>query len=183
MNIKEITDQAVTLAMIPIDVLKSRRFINEAMQILASTYDSACIKLETTINCTDTNSEYELPADCIGVNRVTLDGVKRNDYLIEDGYINFQYQGSYKVRYISNPSLTNREIYKKELTTDIPGIDLMFHRALPFYVAAQALYTANPDNKKVGDFMQRFNTIADEVDKKLSRPKRKGGRIKAPLFR
>lgn len=183
MNIKEITDQAVTLAGIPIDAFKARRFINEGMQILAATYDSACVRGETNINCTDINGEYPLPADCIGVTKVMLDNQRHNNYTVEGGYITFDYIGTYKVRYIKNPSLTDRKAYEKELTLDVPGIDLLYHRALPFYVAAQALYTVNPSDQKASSFIQGFNSIAKDVDIKLSRPKRKGGRIKAPLFR
>lgn len=183
MNIKEITDQAITLAGIPIDAFKARRFINEGMQILASTYDSACIKAEIIINCTDASLEYELPADCIGITKVMLNNQKYNDYSIDGAYITFDYTGTYKVRYITNPSLDDKKVYEKGLTLDIPGINLLYHRALPFYLAAQALYIVNPSDQKAGSFMQGFNSIAKDVDIKLSRPKRKGGRIKAPLFR
>jgi hypothetical protein len=183
LNIKEITDQAITLSGVPIDAFKSRRFINEAMQILAGTYDNACIKSNTTIICTDVNSEYPLPDDCIGVTRVMLNNQKFNNYIIEDGNIIFDYTGTFSVRYIKTPSLTDRKVYQKELNTDIPSIDLIFHRALPFYVAAQVLYTTNPDDKKAGSFIGRFNSIANDVNSKLDRPKRKGARMKAPLFR
>jgi len=183
-NIKEIADQAITLTGgLAIDYFKSRRYINEAMQMLAANYDTACNTDSTTITCTDTNSEYALPEDCIGVTKVLNDNVKFNCFTVYDNNITFDYKGTYAVRYIKNPALTDRKIYQKELYTDIPGINVLYHRALPFYVAAQILLQANPNDPRISKLLSDFNNATENVNMKLMREKRRGARIKAPIFR
>ena len=183
MNVKEITDQAIELSGVPIDAFKSRRYINEAIQTLATQYDTACINATTDITCTDINAEYPLPDDCIGVTRIIFQNRKFTDFIIEDGNIIFDYVGTFTIRYIKNPILTERKVYQKELNTDIPSINLLYHRALPFYVASQVLLKLNPNDPKITKYSSDFNSITQNADAKLNRQKRKGARIKAPLFR
>jgi hypothetical protein len=173
-------NQVIELTGITLDQFKTRRYINDALSILSSMYDTANIKATTTITCTDIVNEYSLPTECFGVVRVKLNGYKYHDYTIEDNLITFEDKGTFEVKYIVSPDLDSVKIYQKELGNDIPPVHEAYHRAICFYVAAQLLDVNDP---KAVLLNNKFTSICEDVNNKLKRQKRKGARVHAPLFR
>lgn len=173
-------DHVIEISGQTIDLFKTRRYINDAMSILSSTYDTACEKKVTTITCTDVVSEYLLPIDCFGIERVTLNGYKFNNYLVLGNTIRFDYLGTYTIKYNAQAVLPSRKVYEKELGTDIPSINSAYHRPICFYIAAQLFKVNDPENNML---MTRFNSMSSDTNNKLLKQRRKGSRIKAPLFR
>jgi hypothetical protein len=182
-TIKDIIDHAYTLSHVQIDAFKARRFIDEAMDRLSQLYDTACDKVTVSIYCNDINAEYSLPEDCIGVYKVTVDGRKFNCFLADNNYIKFEDTGVYQITYLKTPKLTDRDLYDKQLQEDTPSLNIAYHRVLPNYLAAQVLLIENPQDQRGLRYLSDFNTMAQDINSKLNKLKRKGARVKAPLWR
>jgi hypothetical protein len=176
MNVKTIIDQAIIHKDMTIDSVYGRRWINEAMNYLANRYDSACVQTETTIECTDILTEYDLPTGCIGVRRIfDSDGLPYRNFTVELGRIMFENTDTYTVRYLSVPSNVTTD-------TETPTINSNFHLPIALFVAGRELSRVNKNDTKAPQLMQEFYFEVDKVNARLSNQKRGARRISTPSW-
>jgi hypothetical protein len=171
MTVQEIMDQAKMIKGVSISLSAAIRWINDAMDKLSTLYDTACTRDDTTIEAEDTTTEYELPDDNVGVVKVLdSDDNRFLDYMVDNGYIRFDYTGEYTVHYLVQPDdVTGAD--------DTPEIHASYHKCLPDYVASKV---SKPYDKELES---EFFRMAEQVNIRLSRPKRRGMRIPARAWR
>jgi hypothetical protein len=100
-------------------------YVNETMDSLAK-YDEAGKKNTTTMTAVK-DIWYDLP-QCLSVKRVLLNNLKYDDFVIENGQIQFKLDGTYTIEYIG---LQDRVLTLE----DTPPINVIFHEALAYGVA------------------------------------------------
>jgi hypothetical protein len=176
MIVKLILDQARILKDNAIDSIYGRRWLNEAMYTLSNKYDSACKSNTSTITCDDVKEEYDLPSGCRAVRKVTdSDGNIYSQYSIDLGKITFEDEDTYTIKYLSTPSnvLTDNEE---------PEIHQDYHLALSLYVASRELSRVNKTDTRARELLQEFYIETDSINSRLMNMKRRGKKMKAPLW-
>lgn len=169
MTVNEIITKTKADMGIPISTPFAIRYINAAMQALANMYDTACVITETVIDAFDKDIEYPI-VDCIGVLKVTRDNDRYIDYTVDFSCIRFRDEGEYTVRYLTYP----RECAGKE---SVPGIHPAYHECICLYIAAMA------NRPRDENLLEEFYTLANSVDSRLRRMKRRHLRLPRRLWR
>lgn len=177
MNSKLIRDQAIILAGISIDAVYSRRWQNEAMQLLADMYDSARVFNTTTVTVTDPYSNQTLPTGCFGVTKVRYaDGTTYKRYTVNRSYMRFYDSGTFTVEYLKAPADISGD-------TATPEIDERFHKVIPYWEAAQELSRINASNPKIQELKAQFYRFADVANAAIKSQKRNDITIARRIFR
>ena len=177
MNAKLIVDQATLHKAMPIEFIYGKRYINEAMNVLASRYDDACIQDSVDIVCTDVTADYEMPANDFGVLEVIDDSGRRyTDYRTHLGRIAFAREGTYKVVYLRGAAEIVNEASE-------PEIHQIYHYPIAYYVASVDLNRIRPGDPKAQELMVRFFNDAEAAHIRLQRPRRRGIVMSAPIWR
>lgn len=168
----------------PVNLMTIYKFANKAMDVLANRYDSACIQKTATVNCTDIETEYAIPTDCIGIYKVIgSNNNKYKNYTVSDGFMRFGTQDTYTISYYAIPVMTTRTAIDTAIKTDIPPVNTNYHKCLVKYIAAEILKINNQQDNRVTLYTDDFIQEAKEVDNRLKSLKRANKRVKAPLWR
>ena len=185
MNLKEIGEETSYLLVgEPVNLMTVTKFTNRCMDVLANRYDTACIRKEIAINITDTNTDYDLPDDLIGIYKVIdVNNNKFKDFVVSDKAINISSKGNFTVKYYAIPVLTTREGYDFNIKTDIPPIDNVYHKCIPYYIAMELLKINDAKSPQISIYIQDFVQECKEADTRMKRLKRRNSRIKAPVWR
>lgn len=174
MTIRDIYEQVL----LDVPNIEMRNFIkryNEVIDILATNYDTANAPKTDYIDAIDSEQIwYDLPIDCKGVIRVTAEnGRELKSYLCNSGKIKLGITGSFQIEYIGTPT----KLIKLEDTPIQTGINNSYHIAIVKYILAHEI----PDRFQV--YMQMYEELASQADKRLRSVKRKNIRIAAPKWR
>lgn len=174
MTVQEIYEQVL----LDVPKIVMRNFVkryNEAVDILATRYDTANAPKIAYIDATDSEQVwYDLPMDCKGVEKVTTEvGRELRTYICGDGKIKFGYIGSFTIEYIGTP----KKISKLEDSAMHTGIHESFHIAIVKYILAYEV----PERFNV--YMQMFEELASKADERRRSVKRKNMRIPVRPFR
>lgn len=164
LNVNRIREQANLHAQLQIDKVYARRWINEAMRVLADLYDSANIRDTVRIDVTDVFVKYPLPNGCKKVKRVYFSKRKYESYEIDVDVIWFEDCGSFDLEYLKIPD---------DVTTDTetPSINEAYHIAISYFVGAKSVETIKP--KRASELLSSFYIYADNANSSLNRIKRK----------
>ena len=180
----------------PANLMTVCKFANKGMNVLANRYDTACLKNEIVITCTDVYSEYPLPDDCIGVFKIKdMNGIKYDNYFISYGEITFGQTNDFTISYYSVPVMPVRDAESLDLKTDILPINSNYDKCLTKYIACEILkYTTATTYKyrglyrymidpRIADYTTDFMQESAEAYLRLRRTKRSHMIIKAPMWR
>lgn len=169
MTVKEIQQRAQMEVSSFISLPMAIALVNEVSILLCTRYDSAA-PTETRKYEVEAYKEYELPDECIGVKKVTKDGEPYKNYKVIDNFISFSNSGTYDVII----QVTPMEVENGE---DEPDINEAYHPILYKYLAAKA---TRPVDREIE---AEFYRLADEINIRISRKKRKGMRMPARVWR
>lgn len=153
---------------ISVNPLFAVKFINEAMDILSTKYDTACIRDSADVITTKDYEELEVPFGCVAIKRIEKDGYKYNDYTADKDYMTIRDKGAYTVKF-------NRKPQEVSSGGETPEINSSYHSIIVFYVAF--CIGKNPVNE------EKFYALAEDVNNRLKRVKRSGNKIPAPIWR
>ena len=145
-----------------------RRWLNEAIRIIATTCEKGSfVKDETTIEA-EKNIYYDLP-DNIGINAVYKDEKGRNNrvhnYVEEGDRIHFEEDGSYIVEYKKLPHDILNE-------SDTPQVHELYHLPISYWIASREKLRFNPMDADGHRLSQEFYTQIGTVNENLTRTNR-----------
>lgn len=170
----EIIEQATLDSGMQINNTYGLRWVNEALNLLANLYDTACAKSDYTLNVDDINEYYDLWTNCVRVKRVVdSDGDTYDNYTCDNSQIKFEDEDTYNVTILIVPP-------KVVAVTETPGVNKLYHLPIVYFLVYKQLENHKPE--KSSEFYNRFMTFADSANKKLLRMKKKG-KIPAPPYR
>lgn len=154
-------------------------YINEAINDLAIRFETAGKKLTDTISAIK-NRWIDLPNSCLSVKRCLLDDMIYDDFLIENGQIQFPITHDFNIEYLTYP---DRVV---ELA-DTPNMHEAFHEALAYYVAYKEMTRifmhedlTEGSNKIL--LITEYHRKAEQANIKLSTMKKSRRRIKRAPF-
>lgn len=185
MDVKTIINMANTKSNVILNPVQGRKYINEAMSILASKYDTACVKKEINFNADSIdNLEFDVPSDFIGIIRCKdSSNLKYKKYTVDNISIKFDDIGTYSVEYMTIPILVSKENYDFTIGDDVPPINPSYHVAISFYLASMSLIN-DTDPAKNSNLMVEFYQLANDINNKLNNAQRKSvKKIHAPVWR
>lgn len=145
--------------------------INRAMLELAIKYDTACKK--DISNITTNGKVWEVVgSDVVAIKRAyKVDGnskITYNNFLYENGQIQFNDKGDYEVEYI-------RPHDEMKNIINTPEINSLYHVAIVYYVAYDELCRVFMHEDTNKDYLlERFYVKAKEANNKLAFAKRTG---------
>lgn len=181
MTVEEMRIQAQILTSLTINQQFVFRYINQALEILANEYDTACVKETITIVATkevfyDINDKFIAVKKIIKKDTTTIDYDENIiDYeLNEENKIAFHYDGTYYVTYLR---------YSKEVTenTETPEINRAYNNAITSYICSKErsrIFGKNDNDSQM--FFQDFYSFSNSANTSLSRKKRTKRIMKAP---
>jgi hypothetical protein len=172
MTLRDILNDAINLAGVPISDKQFISDYNRAIHDLAMMYDSAKARDTLSITCTDANTEYDLEAGCLKIERV-LDS--------NGGYIkHFTIRGNSKILFGYAGTFTVYETFDQPAITTMAGtaitINTAYLKAIANYIAAKALKKSDPD--KAAELMsdyQRDAAFANTNIRKATNPNKTVG--------
>jgi hypothetical protein len=175
MNVRAIIDQAIIDSGITIPDSYGKRWINEAKNLLANLYDTACVKNNQSIIVADCNNYYDLPSDCIRIVQVDdSDKEKYKNFIADSTQIKFDDEDTYKLTYLMIPTDVTT-------TTETPQTHMLYHIPITYFLVHKNLENTKPE--KSSDFYNKFTSHAKMADMRLNRMKKKGSIIPAPPYR
>lgn len=142
-------------------------YANEAITKLATLYDSACKRETIVLTDVEIDAWVDLPADCLSIKEVRIDGDVSNRWIASQGQIKFPEDGPNEatIEYLRK----SNDIVSK---TDVPEIHSQYHPAIALFVASRER------SRKFGDqendaqrLMGEFIVESDNVDKRLNNQK------------
>lgn len=178
-TVKDVYNEILSKTNKPLNLATIRRRINEAIDFF-SIYDRMILKSEIAINCTDTDTYYDISVDHIGASKVLdADNKKYDNFQILNSSIKFKDIGNYTLIVNIKPNLQQtRDI--RILQNEVINVNPLFLRPLIFYV----LSIIEDDPNKSSNYMNTANTLAQEANfmaKKQDNVNKR--RIPVPLWR
>mgnify|MGYP000887687349 CR=1 FL=1 len=172
MTVKEIMGNAQYISGQFISLPVALRLINNAVDILATRYDTATPTdsiLRSTFNA-KANEPCPLPEEYIGVTKVTLNGHPYTNYTISEDNIIFKDAGEFIVSLQLMPGPVEAE-------SDEPNIPIPYHSIIELYIASRVVRPLDQNLE------QRFYMMADQINTRLQCRKRKSLHIPARVWR
>lgn len=143
----------------------ARRWINEAIRLVATTCDTGTIKDNIQIVANEPNKWHGIPSNAISVTNVLINGKKTNDYKEDVQRIFLPSAGTYDIEYKRLPKNIGLE-------SDTPELHELYHFPLSYWVASREQYRFNPDNVDGQRLEATFYLEIKQVDLKLSKSHR-----------
>ena len=163
----DILKQANVLRGAKIDAALGKWYINEGMQRLATTHDTAR-KRETGTLVVPANTWTDLPAGCLTVVECAVGGMPYDAIEVSFG----------QIRTSSSQDLTLELVYLTAYPdvvsdSDVPGVHELYHKPLALFMAARDRKRLMADEENYGDqLMAEFAMMASQVDEVLRNAKR-----------
>ena len=168
MNVEEIKIQAQLQICMQIPLQYVIRFVNEGINELGITYDTAC---ERGTFITDITKDIwiDLPRDFIEAKEVKINGLETKQYEIDNNQIRCSNNGNLEMRFLK---LADNVTSK----TDIPNIHLAYHYPLTSFVASRekSRLFGDEDNES----LRLMNDFFRKSAMAHARIRKKGGRIR-----
>lgn len=170
LTVKQVIENVNVVAGEFVSVALAVKLANEATDILAIQYDTACNVVPMEIEIDDINLKYELPEDVIGIKNVTCNGKRYTNFNTDRNLIKVNTPGTFVIDTLIPPRHVEEE-------TDSLDIHRFYHPAIVNYISSRVVRP--PDE----DLESSFYSLAISANERLSRLKRRGIRIPARLWR
>jgi len=170
MTVKDIIKHAQLLTGQFISLPVALELINNAVDFLKMRYDTAFTNVIAMEFEAEPDKPYPIEQDYYGITSVMFEGRPYKDYVVIDNNIVFRDKGKFTV-YVQPVPI--------EVTTenDEPDLPMQYHSILKLYVASRM---TRPIDRELE---QEFWVMAEQINQRLQRRKRKGARIPVGVWR
>jgi len=191
MVLRDVLNNAIDLAGVPISDANFIKDYNRCVKDLTMRYDTAKKQTPQTIVCSDVSAQYALTSGCIGIKRV-LDagGYNFKSFSVYgNAFIVFAYTGTYTVDGLFEQTPITA------MSSTI-SINTAYLTAIAEYIAARALRGVSPEyttlaGKKVQvsspdsyqDFMEHYRVDSANANANIRKTTNPNRRVYAPRFR